>query len=143
MEPQMQNVSASSVPSATYAGFGLRFLAFIIDAIILGAVVSILSFLMGLPTDDPGRGGLSFVIGWLYYSFMESSEKQGTVGKLVVHIKATDISGNRLSFWHATGRHFGKILSSVILGIGFLMVIWTEKKQGLHDIIAKTLVVKR
>ena len=81
--------------------------------------------------------------GWLYYTLMESSRFQGTLGKMAVQIKVTDLDGNRISFGQATGRHFGKFLSAILLGIGFIMVAFTEKKQGLHDVMAGCLVVRK
>jgi uncharacterized RDD family membrane protein YckC len=62
---------------------------------------------------------------------------------MAVGIKVTDLAGNRISFLRALGRYVAKIVSFAILLIGFLMVGWTEKKQGLHDMIAGTLVVKK
>ena len=83
------------------------------------------------------------VISWLYWSLMESSAKQATLGKMALGIKVTDLNGNRIGFGKATGRFFGKILSGIILDIGFIMAGFTEKKQGLHDMIAGTLVVMK
>ena len=74
---------------------------------------------------------------------MLSSEKQATVGKMVLGMVVTDVNGGRISFGRATGRHFAKWLSALILGIGFLMAAFTERKQALHDMIADTLVVSR
>jgi uncharacterized RDD family membrane protein YckC len=71
---------------------------------------------------------------------MESSSYQATLGKMIFGMKVTDLYGNRISFARATGRHFAKILSGMILGIGFIMVAFTERKQGLHDLLAGTLV---
>ena len=73
---------------------------------------------------------------------MESSEYQATLGKMLLGLKVTDLKGRRISFLRATGRHFGKILSGLILGIGFFMIAFTKKKQGLHDIITECLVLK-
>ncbi|HEY0199545.1 MAG TPA: RDD family protein [Rhodanobacter sp.] len=81
------------------------------------------------------------IMTWLYFSICESSAWQGTVGKLALGIRVTNDRGARISFLHATGRYFAKYLSAIILGIGFLMVAWTRRKQGLHDIIAGTLVL--
>jgi len=81
------------------------------------------------------------VLQWLYYALMESSNKQATLGKLALGIIVTDMDGKRLTFGRATGRYFGKILSSLILNIGFLMAAFTEKKQALHDLIASCVVV--
>ena len=80
---------------------------------------------------------------WLYFALMESSSKQGTLGKMALGIKVTDLDGNRISFGKATGRYFGKILSGMIMNIGFIMAAFTDKKQGLHDMLAKTLVLNK
>jgi uncharacterized RDD family membrane protein YckC len=57
-------------------------------------------------------------------------------------LKVTTTNGERISFGQATGRHFGKYISTIILFIGYLMMIWDDKKQTLHDKMANTLVVK-
>jgi uncharacterized RDD family membrane protein YckC len=64
------------------------------------------------------------------------------VGKKVVRLKVTDEAGNRISFARATARFFGKILSHMIMDVGFVMVAFTDRKQGLHDMIAGTLVTR-
>jgi uncharacterized RDD family membrane protein YckC len=74
---------------------------------------------------------------------MESSGSQGTLGKMAVGIKVTDLYGNRIGFGKATGRFFGKIISFFILLVGYLMVAFTQKKQGLHDMMAGCLVVNK
>ncbi len=84
---------------------------------------------------------LGLVLGWLYFALCESSAWQGTVGKLALGIRVTDLQGQRITFARALGRYPAKILSSLILGIGFLMVAWTRHRQGLHDMIAGTLVL--
>jgi uncharacterized RDD family membrane protein YckC len=89
-------------------------------------------------------GGIVIVLiifgSWLYEAFMLSSPYQATLGKMIFGMKVTDLSGNRISFGRATGRHFAKWLSGMILCIGFIMVGLTERKQGLHDMLAGTLV---
>jgi uncharacterized RDD family membrane protein YckC len=136
-----------------YAGFWKRFAASLIDLIITMIGGAIIGFFFGITmvaggTDDPdvleSLGNiLGFFLGWLYYSVMESSPTQGTLGKMALGIKVTDLSGDRVSFGKATGRYFGKIISVLILFIGFIMVAFTEKKQGLHDIMAGCLVVNK
>lgn len=84
---------------------------------------------------------LILVMGVLYFALCESSAWQGTLGKLALGIRVTDLQGKRISFPRALGRYFAKILSAIILGIGFLMVAWTQRKQGLHDMICDTLVL--
>lgn len=164
----------------TYAGFWKRFLAYLLDQLILGfirIIIFIPFVLFGVLSYFPDFGNenfenftsvgiqnyhdndfsiailsmliivilifafLNMIAEWLYYALMESSNKQATLGKMIVGIKVTDLSGNKITFGRATGRHFGKILSSLILSIGYLMAAFTEKKQALHDLIANCLVV--
>ncbi len=165
----------STVPDPyAYAGFWLRFAAYLIDYIILSAfgwivasVVRIAVLASGLqtgssplgtyflrPAGSRGMNGAILAIGllsqmlvligrWLYYGLMEASAYQGTLGKMAIGIKVTDLSGKRIAFGRATGRFFGKILSWLLLGIGFLMIGGTDRKQGLHDQMAGTLVLRK
>ncbi len=141
-----------------FGGFWIRVVAYIIDSIVLAiasvpiAMIFGISMMAGLdPTavsDEAAAGGnllanlLSVVLGWLYYALMESSGMQATLGKKALGMIVTDESGGRISFARATGRYFAKILSALILLIGFIMVAFTERKQGLHDKLAGTLVVR-
>lgn len=100
---------------------------------------------MALPYFIFGSGILALLtIGatWLYEALMESSSYQATLGKMIFGLKVTDLYGNRIDFARATGRHFAKFLSAMILCVGFIMVGFTERKQGLHAMIAGTLVRK-
>jgi len=149
----------AAAPVATgYAGFWIRFVAFIIDAIIVRVVVAPIGMIFGIAGLAGGMthgfphlgmaifgGGVTFmfalVASWLYEALMESSSYQATLGKMIFGMKVTDLNGNRISFAQATGRHFAKLLSWILF-IGFIMVGFTERKQGLHDILAGTLVLK-
>lgn len=84
----------------------------------------------------------SIVISWLYFALMESSERQATFGKAIFSMRVTDANGNRLSFAHASGRFFAKIINNMTCGIGWIMAGLTDKKQGLHDLIAGTVVIR-
>lgn len=84
---------------------------------------------------------IAAVLAWLYFALLESSPWQATLGKLALGLRVTDLDGRRISFPRALGRYLAKFLSLMILGIGFLMVAWTRRKQGLHDMLAKTLVL--
>jgi len=96
---------------------------------------------LGLTVLGGGVTIIAMIFGsWLYEAFMESSSYQATLGKMIFGMKVTDLNGNRISFERATGRHFAKWLSTMILGIGYIMVGFTERKQGLHDLLAGTLV---
>ncbi|MGB0839466.1 MAG: RDD family protein [Chitinophagales bacterium] len=86
---------------------------------------------------------IATLIGGLYYPVMEASAKQATIGKIVFKLKVVDLTGRQLSLGRAVGRYFAKIASGAFLFIiGFISAGFTKKKQALHDIIARTLVVK-
>jgi uncharacterized RDD family membrane protein YckC len=155
----------------TFAGFWLRFVAYIIDTVIIYALQSFIFVpvfgLLGISfasraeqfenmSDAEAVGAigamaalssaaifLSGVIALLYWTIMESSKYQATIGKLALGLKVTDMDGNSLDFVKALVRNLCKILSGMIMGIGYIIAGFTEKKQGLHDIIANTLVVKK
>jgi uncharacterized RDD family membrane protein YckC len=151
-------VDLQSIPSTTairFAGFGKRFAAMLLDYLIfftacvmIGVILGILFALLSNTEPEPDAiekiaditGVFAF---WLYNSLMESSPLQGSIGKLVLGIKVTDSHGNRVSFSKATGRHFGKILSALTLGFGYLMASFTQRKQALHDIMADCLVIRK
>ena len=122
-----------------YAGFWRRFVAWIVDALVL-LIPNVILALVNLVVPFLGSV-LGIILGWLYFAIMESSNSQATIGKMTMGIIVTDARGNKISFGQATGRYFAKILSSLILLIGYLMAGWTAKKQALHDMIADTLVV--
>jgi uncharacterized RDD family membrane protein YckC len=136
-----QGVASSwaTANTTSYAGFWKRFAAVILDGIILGIVSALLVAILGRSVGTP----LNTLIGWLYFAGMESSERQATLGKMALGIVVTDLDGNRISFARATLRYFAKIISALILMIGFLMAAFTQRKQALHDMIAGTLVLNR
>lgn len=85
----------------------------------------------------------AIILGWLYYAGMESSTRQATLGKSVLSLRVTDSKGSRLTFGHASGRYFAKIITSMVpLGVGWMLAGFTAKKQALHDMIAGTLVYR-
>ncbi len=166
MTRPVSGYSAGMAMNVEYAGFWLRFVAYIIDLILLSIVGGffgvIAGVIIGIRAAAGGASSASasaaaaagaitgvmivyavvFVICWLYFALMESSAIQGTVGKLALGLKVTDLDGQPISFGRASGRFFGKLVSG-ILCIGFIMAGFTEKKQGLHDMMAGCLVVKK
>ena len=84
---------------------------------------------------------LGFVIQWLYFALQFSSKKQATLGMRAVGVKVVDYNYKRISFANATGRFFGMILSGFIIYIGFIMIAFTKRKQGLHDFMCKTYII--
>jgi uncharacterized RDD family membrane protein YckC len=157
--------------NTNYAGFWLRLVAIIIDAIIIGVAQSFLivpllaavglGFAGGadnMDFSDPEQaagmiasigaliGGywiLAMCIQILYFTFMESSKYQATIGKIALGLIVTDLNGGKLDFTKAFIRNICKIISNVTMLIGYIMAGFTEKKQALHDMIASTLVVKK
>ena len=157
--------------NTNYAGFWLRFVAVLIDGLLIGVVqfvaimpllaifgIGVASNIENMESMDEAQAvsmvgsmmamGLAaqvvfFVIQTLYFSLMESSSKQATIGKMVLGLKVTDVNGAKLDFVKALIRNLCKIISSFILCIGYIMAGFTEKKQALHDMIASTLVVKK
>jgi uncharacterized RDD family membrane protein YckC len=152
-----------------YAGFWLRFVAFLIDGVISGFLFLILLiplFILtgaGAALGRIGSGedisdevaafvGIGFVLGffvitvgvrWLYYALSESSSWQGTLGKKMLNLTVTDLSGQPISFALASGRYFAKFITNLIpLAIGYILAGFTEKKQAIHDMIAGCLVLR-
>lgn len=156
-------------PTVHYAGFWLRFVALIIDGLVLMIPVGIffvmIAIALGLSipfkrfpsvdTPDALWAGLgfefitlivlvSFVVNWIYYAACESSRWQATPGKMALGLYVTDLEGNRISFAQASGRFFGKLISKYLtIYIGFIMAGFTAKKQALHDILAGCLVLRK
>lgn len=167
----------------TYGGFWIRVVAYVIDSIVVWAILALLGLLLVPPSlsfsiFDPqpigGSGGdyrisyiqpadytilsttphmhwngngmfelISLLLPAAYFIVCEASTLQATPGKMVCRLRVTDLHGNRITLLRSAGRYFGKYLSALILGIGFLMVMWTQRKQGLHDILAGTCVIRR
>lgn len=142
----------------TYAGFWYRALAAIIDTVLCQLVAIIivlpLAFALGASMADSASmyeievagEALGYILGlviqWLWFTISESSRWQASLGKKLLGLKVTDVTGKRIGFGKANARYWSKIISLLILFIGYLMVAFTEKKQGLHDKIAGTLVIK-
>ena len=134
------------------AGFWKRFAAIFIDSFLLSLIAFILMFFLGFfiggMLSEPEMIAkisnfgmlINVVIVWLYFAIQESSKQQATLGKRVLGIYVIRKDGSRLSFAQATIRYFSKYLSSILM-IGFIMAAFTKNKQGLHDMIADTLVV--
>ncbi|OGO03532.1 MAG: hypothetical protein A2Y72_06265 [Chloroflexi bacterium RBG_13_53_26] len=137
-----------------YAGFWKRLAASVIDFAVLllvgfalAIIVPILiAPLVGLPDDIYIVGAVILfwlIVPWLYYSLTERSSKQGTPGKTAMDIMVTDTEGKSISFGRATKRYWAKVISGMMLLAGFMMIAFTGRKQGLHDIIAQCLVVAK
>ncbi|MBF0426497.1 MAG: RDD family protein [Magnetococcales bacterium] len=150
----------------SYAGFWVRFAANFYDSMALIIPLLIVFAIFAYPfsgTSHNNKGAetignlIDWLITWLYYAYFESSPRQATLGKILLKIKVVDLSGNLVSLRRASARYLGKIAlwPTLLIGtpyynwiigvfiIGFFMVGWTKKKQGLHDKIAGCLVINR
>ena len=155
-----------------YAGFWLRFVAYIIDYIVIQILQTFLIIpllaMFGISffaTDGfdfsymdeeeviamvlafVGAAStfilLAYLLQILYFTIMEASKFQATLGKMALGLKVTDMDGKPLDFVKAFLRNLSKIISGMLLLIGYIMAGLTDKKQALHDMIAGALVVKK
>ena len=119
-----------------YAGFWVRLIAGIIDFVVLWVIYLILMII-------PIIGWIfSLFVSWLYFSIQQSSSKQATLGMRALDIKITDEKHGKISFWRASGNYFVVYFSGLLIFIGFLMIAFTTRKQGLHNIISRTLCIR-
>jgi len=79
---------------------------------------------------------------WLYFAIFESSPRQATPGKMMLGLFVTDIHGRRISFLKALGRTLGKVLSKAFCYLGYILALFTDRSQALHDLLANTLVLE-
>jgi uncharacterized RDD family membrane protein YckC len=163
MDTQIAQTVSTPPRIFSYAGFWKRFVAYIIDQIIISVLgifivipfLAIIGISLWNRDFEPDAGYVIWMLGayftmiitvvvaeWLYYALMESM-KGATIGKMALSIVVTDLNGNRISFGRASGRYFAKIISGLTLGIGYIITGFTQKKQALHDIIAGCLVINK
>jgi len=154
--------SAAAPAAVRYGGFWRRVLAFIIDGLIIGAIMMPfglglgLAHLMTMLSEELTSEAIAsllatsllvwfirVIVSWAYGAGFESSRFQATPGKMLLGVKVTDLEGHRITFLRATGRQLGKWVSGLILGIGYLLVAFSDRKQGLHDFMAGTLVCRQ
>ena len=150
-----------------YAGFWKRFAAYLIDGIILSVpmlllFIPLIVYFVHMAGTLEGADEsvklaaeirarqltsvaqlVSFILPMVYFAWMESSKLQATLGKMLLGIKVVDANGQRMTFWHAFGRNAAKIISGIILNIGYFMAGATRKKQALHDQLANAYVVNK
>jgi len=157
-----EGVTPAAAAAVQYGGFWIRVAAAIIDGIITGVVASVLQVallgsLLTMPRVQPGVNpeaalgammgafGLAYLIGTAIacgYEAFFVARLGATPGKMVFNLKVLRTNGARLSFGRAVGRYFAKLLSGLLLGIGYIMVGFDSEKRGLHDIICDSRVVK-
>lgn len=169
--PPQGYVPAAEFGPSNYAGIGARFLAALMDGVILGIPVGIISTALSAmmaarvihrtsreTSLNPGMAAdalatfftgfglimiISVLLTWAYFALLESSSWQGTVGKKIMGIQVADLQGSRITLGRATVRVAVKALLSGWFLIGYIIALFTRRKQALHDLIAGTLVLTK
>jgi uncharacterized RDD family membrane protein YckC len=151
---------AHGIPVAAptvYAGFWLRIAAALIDSLAMFIPFCVTAFIVIVTAKlvSAARGyepavvilavlpPVTIIIASFYFAAMESSVWQATLGKKAVGLYVCDVEGSRLTLGRALGRTLAKFLSSLTVGVGYVMCGFTKKKQTLHDMIAGCLVLRR
>ncbi|MDD5458235.1 MAG: RDD family protein [Phycisphaerae bacterium] len=139
-----------TVEFAGYAGFWKRVAATVIDSFILAPAAMALLYAFDIPLktanflDIPLKVQIAaFFVETIYNALLEFSPLQGSIGKIVLRIKVTDIYGDRIGLERAFIRNLSKIVSRIIFFVGYLMIAFTPRKQGLHDMIANCAVINK
>lgn len=137
-----------------YAGFWRRFVARLIDGLIMWVVNMGLTAASALfITANPQENLAAFMalqvvlmaVGILLqatYEVFFIRKFDATPGKMALGVKVLRSDGSKLSFWRAVGRYFGQMVSGLILGIGYIMAAFDEEKRALHDRMCDTRVIK-
>ncbi|WP_416350877.1 RDD family protein [Rivularia sp. UHCC 0363] len=86
---------------------------------------------------------INLILNWFYFTVLESSQLKATLGKFLLGIKVTDSNNQKISFMQANIRYWSKFISILTLAIGFITILFTPKKQGCHDMLVKTTVIKK
>lgn len=140
------------LPAEIYATPLQRLGAFLLDSLILGAATFFATFALALlapplyaaPDREILMGNLvPLLLSWFYFAGMESSRLQATPGKIALGFKVADLRGRRIGFARASVRQFAKVLSALPLLLGYLMILMTKRRQGLHDMIAGCVALRR
>tara|TARA_A100001037_G_C14700637_1_gene435813 strand:- start:87 stop:542 length:456 start_codon:yes stop_codon:yes gene_type:complete len=151
----MNDAATSDVMPHRHAGFLLRVVAALIDLGIVWMFAWLVASLLGIsllaatPTELADTTlvhvliSITLFAAWIYFAAMESSAMQASLGKAFMGLYVADLGGARASFLRTSVRHWSKFLSTAIFFVGYLMVIFPPRRQGLHDMLAGCLVLKR
>ena len=148
--------AVAAAPRGRYAGFLRRVAAAMLDGVIYTLLLVPLIVVFGVLAGpwlsqgtEPSPGivllyyAASWALGWLYYASQHASRHQATFGKRALRIKVVTLDGRRLTFAHASGRYLAYLVAGFTFGIGYVIAAFTRRRQALHDMMAKTLVVSR
>lgn len=158
-EEYLQSLKEGVVPTVDgveYATFGARLAGLVLDSLLVGVVNFAVQMLLGLalaPIAENDAGEILFFLVYVLFSmgvpfgytvfFLGHPEHQATLGMKAAKIRIIAEDGGDCTYKRAFGRTMAAIISGLILYIGYLMCLWDERKQTLHDKMAKTLVIKQ
>ena len=141
-----------------YGGFWRRFIAHLIDGVVLLIITTLVMFLFtgnfaasySFNESDFdfetfknvfGGGLFSLIISITYYAGLHSSKHQATIGKMALDMRVVKTDGTRITFLRGVGRYFSSFLSGLIFMIGYIIAAFDKRKQALHDKLADTMVL--
>ena len=125
-------------PSGPRASFGRRFVAYLVDVLLLGIVIGVMTAFMS----DEAANAVGLLIGIAYFSLLEGGSTGQTLGKKALGIRVIDFnSGGPIGYGRGVIRYLGRILSALALLIGYLWMLWDREKQTWHDKLATSVVV--
>jgi uncharacterized RDD family membrane protein YckC len=140
---------AAQHAGVVYAGFWRRWRACCVDSVVLVGVSIVANLvLLSFGPSDAGTMGTLVVlaivlVGSTFYDpLMTSGRGRGTVGKRAVGVVVTDVHGNRISFGRAFARYLLRTWSFLLLGTGYLPLVFRADNRALHDLIAGTVVTR-
>ena len=137
-------------PGESYAGFWIRVWASIVDSLLMLVIlVPVGLYLFGinvLDTSEVPKDLANFILSWVIPAIAVLVfwiQRQATPGKLLVHARIVDATtGGEPRPWQLVARYLGYYVSMFFIGLGFLWIAFDPRKQGLHDKIANTLVIR-
>ncbi len=147
-EGRSHGMAESIVPVSSYAGFWMRFWAYLLDLVVIGSLNRLIVFpvfrALGLPVAESGMFApaaiVTAIVFYLYFVLMTKYFGQ-TLGKMVFGLRVVDLKGEPLSWGTVLFREWiGRFISSTLV-VAYLIVAFLPKKQGLHDLFADTSVV--
>ena len=127
-----------NVQSGPRASFGIRFVAALIDGILLGVIGGVLTLILNQALGT----AIQVLLGLAYYAYLEGSPSGQTLGKRAMNIRVIDFNGGGpIGPTRALIRYVGRIVSTIPCLLGYFWMLWDPEKQTWHDKFAASVVV--
>jgi uncharacterized RDD family membrane protein YckC len=156
MSWQAPPIDSGPAPGVKFAGYGARLVAYIVDAIVLGIVIAVLSvvfiaLIAGAAANDSGGAAIGstfiyviliLVVSVLYFPYFWANGG-ATPGMKMLHIRVVrDADGGPIGWGPAILRLIGYWVNSVVLYVGYIWIFIDKRRRGWHDLIAGTVVIE-